>query len=198
MTPRSNATDRRRQATRSWLASASIGCLLGLCGALYIGCGYQPTARAVQSRPGAGKISLQVESHATDPGLPIALRRAMESSATPRGLFIVDGSPSQGLTLFVRILRVESRPITVTRLAAGDPDALAATGYEARVRLELTLSDGADPTYAQTTTIERAAQYHDQTLPIATDQARRAAIERALGGAGDDATAWLVAQQLSR
>jgi hypothetical protein len=179
--------------------------------ALPAACGYEFTARkpttephsppstsATQPSPSTttNTISIHIDSQATEPGLPLMLRRALDTASSPLGLQFIDPNTDIPLSVVTVTLRaVELRPLVVVR---SSEDTVSGAAYEVSVIADAhcipyTHLQDHPQKNSHTTTLTASAPYRDLSSPLATDDARRDAISRAAFLLAQDLAAWIFA-----
>jgi hypothetical protein len=158
------------------LSCLSLSCL-AFCGALTAACGYHFTARAPSS-----PLAVEITSAASEPGLPLMLRRALDVHAPRLGLKLTSAPSPDGddHTLSVLLAHPQTHTLVVGRAGEGS---VAATAYEVTLRADVRCG-------AHHADLSAAAQYRDLTAALSTDDARRDALTRAASDLGDQVAAW--------
>ena len=90
-----------------WVAAAVVGCV--------VGCGYHLAGSGTAVPVGATSMSVAVfGNHSREPGLEVALRRAIEEEFRSRGPLTVKPDPEGDLVVSGTIRRFQTSPVAFT------------------------------------------------------------------------------------
>ena len=174
-----------RPATSVWWRGASIALALALaCSLGATGCGYQFTARALADT----QVSLRVESDAVEPGLPLAVARALRGTSSVHGVVWV--APEPGLPqLRVVVTEVRTEPLGISKFEAAGTSSVAATSYRTEVVLSAVLVTRTGEELGEEHFVG-VAEFEDHLVPLATERQRNISVERATVEASGALSVW--------